>query len=395
MSVSVPLTATYDVADLRQKEFPVSAKVAYLNHAGTSPLPRRSHEAMSRLSEGLMLDPTETFPALMEKMHELQESLRTLINAPSAEDIALVQSTSLAINLAAGSLPWERGQNLIFYASEFPSNAYPWMHFAQQHGVEVRLVGAGTPGLTLDMVERAADSKTRLVAASAVQFFSGHRTDLQAIGDFCHQRGILFSVDAIQSVAHSPIDVQKMHIDICASGGQKSLMGPMGLGFLYVRRELCEHMSPVFVSDNSTVDWMHWLKYDLTPLPGAGRFGTGTFNAIGVAGLLESVKLLQGLGIPAIDTYTTALISDAKKKLEADGYEVVTPADHGPIVTFRAAPDDAGTTQIINALQKQHVHVVKHWDAPKTAHIRASVHCYNTVEDIDRLIEALREVKKS
>jgi cysteine desulfurase / selenocysteine lyase len=117
---------------------------------------------------------------------------------------------------------------------EFPSNAFPWMTLPSP-GVEARIVPADG-GLTLETLIPYVDERTRVVAASAIQFFTGHRTNLAAIGAFCRQRGILFVVDAIQAIGHMALDVQRMKIDVLASGGQKSLLSLPGIGLLYVAR---------------------------------------------------------------------------------------------------------------------------------------------------------------
>jgi cysteine desulfurase/selenocysteine lyase len=191
-----------------------------------------------------------------------------------------------------------------------------------------------------------------------------------------------------------PIDVQAMHIDILASGGQKSLMGPCGQGFLYVRHGLAEQMRPTFVGPNAVDDFLHWLQYKLTPLVGAGRFNMGTPNSSGIVGLLESVTMLRELGVPAIDAYVTALADYAIDQLKSHGYDVITPAAHGPIVTFRAADTDEATDALVKALNAQKIVVVKHWDKQNIAYVRASLHCYNNPSDIDRLVNALKEHKR-
>jgi selenocysteine lyase/cysteine desulfurase len=392
MTLAPPLTAAYDVAALRADQFPLTAEVAYLNHAGISPLPRRTAEAMSDAVRRLMMEPSN-FAHFIELDTALHRELAALINAASPDEIAAIQSTSLGISLIAQAMPWQPGQNIVLCDTEFPSNAYPWMRLTEQHGVEVRLLPARDGGITPDMLPAAVDAKTRLVAASALQFLSGHRTDLQAIGDFCRERGILFSVDAIQSVCHMPIDVQAMNISILVAGGQKSLMGPAGQGFLYVRSDLAATMRPTVIGSNATVDFQHWLKYDMTPLPAAARFGTGTPNVVGIVGLLESVRLLRGLGIANIDQYTTALAEYAIQGLRGLGFTVITPAQHGPIVTFRAAEDEAKTDAILAGLSARKIVATKHWDAPKNPYIRVSFHCYNNTADIDRLLAALKELK--
>src|SRR5450432_879714 len=217
----------------------------------------------------------------MPRLTALYDGLRQLINAASIDEIVGLSSTSTALNIVAQSLPWQAGDNVVLVDGEFPSNVYPWMRLQDRQGVEVRLI-PNQPGMTLEALAPFVDARTRVVTASMVQFFSGHRTDLAAIGHFCREKGILFVVDGIQAVGHFPVDVQAMGIDIFASGGQKSLMGPPGIGFLYVRRDLADSMRPALIGANSVVDFMHWLKYDLTPLPGAARFALGTTNFGGV-----------------------------------------------------------------------------------------------------------------
>jgi selenocysteine lyase/cysteine desulfurase len=231
---------------------------------------------------------------------------------------------------------------------------------------------------------------------SSVQFLSGHRTDLAALGAYCAEHGLVFAVDAIQSVGHTPIDVQAMHIGLLVAGGQKSLMGPAGQGFLYVRNDLAAQMEPLIVGCNSTIDWIHWLRYDLTPLPGAARFGTGTPNIPGIIGLAESVELLLALGVAHIDAHTTALSRHLMAALDGKGYQVITPRaegesgpNFGPIVTWHSAHNDAGTDALVTALAAEGVIVTKHWDAARNPYIRASFHCYNTQADSERLLSAL------
>jgi cysteine desulfurase/selenocysteine lyase len=394
-TTSPSIAVGYDVEALRQQQFPLTRDTAYLNHAGISPVPRRTYEALRVANECLMLDPSGSFQTyFQERLQAFSETMRALINAAKAVEIVGVQSTSFGLNLVAQALAWQRGQNVVLCDMEFPSNVYPWMRLQEQYGVEVRLVPSQDGGLTLDMLARAADTNTRLVAASAIQFFTGHRTDLTAVGAFCKERNILFVVDAIQAAGHMPIDVQAMHIDVLASGGQKSLMGPPGQGFLYVRRDLVEQMRPTFVGPNAVDDFLHWLKYKLTPLVGAGRFNMGTPNLSGIVGLLDSVTMLRELGLPAVDSYVTALADYAIDQLKSHGYDVITPAAHGPIVTFRAADTDKATDALVEALNAQKIVVVKHWDKQDIAYIRASLHCYNNPSDIDRLVNALKEHKR-
>ena len=376
----------YDIHALRQNEFPHSREIAYLNHAGIAPLPQRSKRAIQAAVEALSGDPSDyfgktAFPALAA----LQTGLARLVNAAPSE-IVHITSTSAALNAVAQAIVWQPGDRVLFCDVEFPSNAYPWLSLARD-GVESCVVPADNGGLTLRAVEQHADARTRVVAASAVQFFTGHRTDLAAIGHFCRERGILFVVDAIQSIGHMPFDVQAMNIDVLATGGQKSLLGLPGVGFMAVRDEIAEAMRPRLIHSNATVNWLHWLAYDLTPLPGAERFMSGTPNVAGMIGLGPSLALLEELGVAHIDAHTMTLSRYAIEQLTALGLEVITPGDAlGPIVTFRSPVEAAATEQVVQQLAAERVIVVKHLDAAGVAYIRLSFHGYNVPEEVDRFI---------
>jgi len=389
--VAVPAAINYDVEALREQQFPLANNTVYLNHAAISPLPRRTFDALQKANEHLMLDPSGGFEQFfMPRMTAFGEAIRALINARSATEIVGVQSTSIGLNLVAQALPWKRGDNIVLADVEFPSNVYPWLRLQEQFGVEVRMIH-NQPGMVLDELSKLVDSNTRLVSASMLQFFTGHRTDLVAIGGFCREHHILFAVDGIQAIGHIPVDVQAMNIDILAAGGQKSLMGPPGQGFLYVREALANEMQPTIVGGNAVVDYIHWLKYDLTFQPGAARFSLGTSSITDMVGLLESVSFLRELGIANIDAHTTALAEMLIERLREMGYTVLAPARHGSIVTFRAADTEEATVALMEKLKAQRIFLAKQWTAQDVPYLRASFHCYNNQTDIDRLLNALKE----
>jgi selenocysteine lyase/cysteine desulfurase len=230
-----------------------------------------------------------------------------------------------------------------------------------------------------------------LVAVSAVQFFSGARADLAGLGRFCRERGILLAVDAIQAIGHMPIDVQAMNIDVLATGGMKSLLALPGVGFMYVRDAVAEQLRPRAIGSNATVNYMHWLAYDLTLQPGAARFGAGTPNVPGLFAVLSSLELLQELDVAAIDAHTSGLSRRAADLLAQHGLTVITPPEAiGPIVTFRSPLSSEETDRLVMALAERNVVVAKHLDAAGAPYIRLSFHCYNTPEEIDRFIEVFQ-----
>jgi selenocysteine lyase/cysteine desulfurase len=381
----------YDIDRLRREEFPHSSEVVYLNHAGISPLPQRTKREVQRVIEELSRDPGDFFGQYaMPAFAALGEALARYVNAASPAEIVPVTTTSAALNAVAQAIDWQPGENVIFCDLEFPSNAYPWMGLARE-GIEPRCVPADDGGLTPRHVEEFADERTRAVAVSAVQFFTGHRADLVALGRLCRERDILLIVDAIQCIGHMRCDVQAMNIDVLATGGMKSLMGLPGAGFMYVREAVAEKMRPRSVCANATADYLHWLAYDMTPLPGAARFMSGTPNVPGLLGIAPSLALITELGVNNIDRHTTALTRYAGEMLAREGCEVITPLEAaGPIVTMRSPYSNETTDRLVGHLAEKHISVVKHLDAAGAPYIRLSFHCYNTRDEIDRFIEEFR-----
>jgi len=381
----------YDIEQLRRDEFPHSAELAYMNHAGISPLPQRTKREAQHAIEQLAVNPNRFFGQYaLPALENLYPAIARHINAASPGEIVAATTTSAALNAVAQAIQWRPGENILFCDLEFPSNTYPWMSL-ERDGVEPRCVPADNGGLTLRRVEQYADEHTRAVAVSAVQFFTGHRADLAAIGRFCRERDILFIVDAIQCIGHMAIDVQAMNIDVLATGGMKSLLALPGAGFLYVREAVAEAARPRAIHGNSTVDYIHWLAYDLTMSPGAARFAGGTPNVAGMLAITPSLALINELGPEHIDAHTTALTRYAGEALTDEGYEIITPLDAaGPILTFRSRYDSETTDRLLQYLDENQLVVCKHLDAGTDAYIRMSFHCYNVRAEVDRFVETLR-----
>lgn len=386
---------TYDVEKLRREQFPVSQNVTYLNHAGISPIPTVTADKVREIIDDLAYNPTEFFATKAAYLFDnFGPQVASYIHAADPLEITMTKSTSLAMNLVAHAIDWQAGDNLILCNYEFPSNAYPWMS-VKRYGVDVRLVEPQFGTLTVEKIDEAADENTRLVAISAIQFFTGAKADLQAIGDYCHDHNILLAVDAIQAIGHMAIDVQKMHIDILASGAQKSMMALPGSGFLYVRRDVVETLHPISIGPNATDGWEHWTAYDMSPREGALRFMTGTMSLEGAFSVLSSLHFLSDLGLANIDDYTTALAQSFMEDLTEADHTVLTPTEphqHGPIVTFKISDNSEFTAQVFDDLKAENVMLAKHLDKNGLAYLRIAVHCYNNEEDKEQFLRRLSEI---
>ncbi|MEA3376392.1 MAG: aminotransferase class V-fold PLP-dependent enzyme [Chloroflexota bacterium] len=367
------------VAALR-KALPVTQHATYLNHAAIAPLSDPVREAMGAyLADRAVWKDSDPYEHLSD---ELRTALARLTNA-TPDEIAFVQNTSEGLNIIANALSLEPGDNVIFCDMEFPSNVYPWMHL-ERRGVEARCIPHDGGGLTLAALEAHADEDTRVVAVSSVEFLTGFRTDLAALGEWCQLHGATFVVDGIQSLGVLPMDVEAFHIDFLSCGGPKWLMGPAGQGFIYCRQDLTDQVEPPFAGCISVSGWEDWRDYNLSFLPGARRFELGCANRIGQVGLLAAVCFLLDIGIERIERWVLHLTSLLIEDLRGRGYTIASnldPKHRSAIVSFRVPGDIESAYEKLNAAGI----VISR----REEYIRVSPHCYNTEEEILRVGETL------
>lgn len=396
MELSTVDKTDYDVVSLRATEFPIANSVTYFHHGGISPLPKRTMTAVQECIQAMGANVSKYFhDDVFPLFEQFPKECADFINASDMSEVCYVSSTSTALGLVAGAIDWQVGDEIVFCDVEFPANVYPWMSL-EKRGVKCRIVPANNGTLTIEALEAAINEKTRLVTVSAIQFFTGSRANLYALGKFCKEHDLIFVVDAIQAIGHIPIDVQAMHIDVLATGGQKSLLALTGAGFLYVREELCEQLHPYTMSANSVENWEHWLAYDLTPRKGATRFMTGTPNIPGMVSIVNSLSLLNELGRKHIDAHTTTLSGQFWERLNTEGYRIITPHSdrwRGPIITFQYRPSVEVTQHAIETLAEHDVMVGMHLNANGDPYVRISVHCYNNEDDIQRFFYQLHQLE--
>ena len=375
------IQSQYLDAQALRSVFPVTKHCTYLNHAAISPLPDPVRAAMSKFiaDRGVIFNRESRYETIPD---ELRSVLAWLING-TPEEIAFVQNTSTGLNIIANGLPLQPGDNVIFCDMEFPSNVYPWMNL-QRRGIETRCIPHDGGGLTVQALDRHADEHTRVVAVSAVQFLTGFKSDLQALGRWCQEHEAYFVVDGIQALGVAPIDVQACQIDFLSCGGPKWLMGPKGQGFIYCRQELLDEILPPFAGCISVTGWENWRDYNLTFLPDARRFELGCANTIGQIGLLTAIRFLMEIGIPAIERWTLHLTDILIEDLQRRNYGIVSnqgPKRRSAIVSF-ILPGDMD-----EAFQK--LAAAKVVASKREQYIRISPHCYNTEEEIAHVGEVL------
>jgi selenocysteine lyase/cysteine desulfurase len=364
-------------------QFPVTASWAFLDHAAVSPLPAPAVAALRDYADNIAANGVTAVGKWVSRMGEVRALAARLITAADASDVFFVPNTTSGIGVIAEGFPWRAGDNVVLAAEEYPANQYPWMNLANR-GVEVRAVPSRGNRVEIDDLRAAMDARTRVLTASAVQFASGFRSDLDALGELCRERGVFFFVDAIQALGAFPIDVQHTPIDALAADSHKWLLGPEGAGFGYIRREWVERLHPIGVGAFSVENPLAFSTIDFRLKPHAGRWEGGALNVGGLSAMGAGIELLLKAGIENVERRVIALSDYLCERAAARGWSVFSS---------RAGADKSGIVSLIHPTRAPD-EVVKRCKAAGVAvnarggRVRVSPHAYNTEADIERFLEA-------
>jgi cysteine desulfurase/selenocysteine lyase len=373
--------------NLRQAEFPVSRDKIFLGHAGVCPLPRRVADAMAAYAREATTGDQEkfVFPGILNDGRKL---VARLLNCQPAE-VAFVGPTSLALSLVASGLKFRRGDNILVYFDDYPSNVYPWMALAAQ-GVEVRLMNTRGLGLIRPMdVMGQVDENTRLVALASAHFISGYRIDVPVIGKYLRERNILFCLDAIQTLGAFPTTVE--YVDFLAADAHKWLLGPCGAGVMYVRREVQARLNPPVYGWHNVQCPDFVAQEQLTLRPDARKYEAGTHNLVGVVGLMAAVELVLEVGIENISRELLRKRAWLAPAVREKGYTVLQaeapPEIASGILSFFQPGKDL--TAVHQKLLDANVVTSLRVDRKGQNYIRLSPHFYNTDDELRRVIALL------
>ena len=370
-----------------RSEFPVTETYIYMNHAGVAPLSRRVQDAMT----GFIKDATVNGAVNVDDWAETAEICRAaaaqLLNADTTE-IAFMKNTTQGLLIAANGIDWQEGDNVVTTAVEFPANVYPWWSLKERYGVQTRMVPERDGCIRIEDIAAAIDARTRAVTISHVEFASGFRNDIQALGNLCREHNIWFIVDAIQSLGAIEVDVKSSNIDILAADGHKWLLAPEGAAIFYCTDAKRDQLINTNIGWSSVVNPRDFLDYDLTQKPNATRFEEGSYNSVGLYGLKAAIDLLLDISMPTIERRVLELTKRLIEGLEAKGYHVVTS---------KADPERAGIV-IFGSEQHTPVEIYKMLyteniiTAERGSGVRVSPHFYNTISEVEHLLEVLPDL---
>jgi len=367
--------------------FPVTERWTYLDHAAVSPISRPVYDAMTRQLSEVLHDGDTEAEGWDRMICEVRQSAARLLGCRPGE-VAFLKNTSEGINLVAKGLDWREGDNVVSAEGEFPANVYPWMSLARR-GVELRQVQGRDGRLLLADIREAMDERTRVLALSFVEFLSGFRNDVVRLGQLCKERGILFSVDAIQGLGALRFDVEEANVDFASADAHKWLLGPEGIALFYCRKDRLEMLGDVSVGWASVRDFRSYLEYDYTLRDEAARYELGTTNTVGLAGLGAAIRLLQSVGPEAIEGRIKELTDRLCRGVAALGAEVLSSRQTGEwsgIVSFKLPGADH--EKLHGELRRRRFVL-----SLRSGWLRAAPHFYNSPEEIDRLLESLRALR--
>jgi cysteine desulfurase/selenocysteine lyase len=367
-----------------RSHFPVTGRWAFFDHAAVAPLPTPAVEALRDYADDLAANGIANVGRWVNRVKEVRRLAAQLLNADPA-GVAFIKNTSEGIGLVAEGFPWKAGDNVVLAAEEYPSNQYPWMNQAHR-GVSVRSVNSRGSRIAIDDIRAAMDDRTRIVTLSFVEFASGFRNDLDAIGSMCRERGVYFFVDAIQGLGVLPLDVQRTPIDFLAADSHKWLLGPEGIGVFWIRPELIDMLHPIGVGWNSVVNSHDFGKIDYRLKPAADRWEGGAPNVAGIHAMGASLPLLLNVGVTELEKRILHLTDYLCEHAPRVGLEVFSGRSGGEksgIVSLMTPGRDP------NELKRRcrEAGIVVNQRAGR---LRLSPHAYNTIEEIDRFLDAVK-----
>jgi selenocysteine lyase/cysteine desulfurase len=373
-------------------QFPGTQHWAYFDVAARGLLPVPSREAVDRYFDSLSMyggDKAEMFQVVESARAKFARLIGT-----EADEIAITKNVSEGINIVATAYPWKSGDKVILCAErEHPNNIYIWQHLAHRYGIEVVVVPSRGDLIVAEDLIGKIDARTRMVSVSSVSFHPGLKTDIDALGEACTAKDVLLLVDGVQSVGVSHVDVSRTKMDALVVSTQKGLLGLYGLGFLYVRRAWAERLEPAYLA-RFGVDLGDAHEADggisaYKLMGGARRFDLGNYNFTGATAVDRSLDLILDLGTEAIERHVRALTQRMVEGFVEAGLPVVGAPYGGHfanMVTVSPKADDADfNVRLEQALAGEKVKLSIRRNA-----LRFSSHCYNTAEEVDAVVDAVR-----
>ena len=386
-----------------KEDFPIfkDSALVYLDSAATAQKPQSVIDAISHFyaaEYGTVHRAVYSLAAhSTEKYNAVREKVRRFLGAEHREEIVFTKSTTEALNLIAATFPFQPGDEILISEMEHHSNIVPWQLACARTGAQLKVIPISDTGeILLDAYKKLLSPRTKLVSVAHISNVLGTLNPIAEMAALAHAHGAKIVVDGAQSVAHLPVDVQKLDIDFFAFSGHKAY-GPNGIGVLYGKKTLLE-MLPPYQGGGDMVETVTFEKttYQKPPL----KFEAGTPQIAEVIGLGAALDYLNHVGLSTIGAHEDKLLQMATEQLlEIPGLRILgTAPNKSAIISFVIEgihPLDLGTLLDVRGIAVRTGH---HCAQPLlrrfglTAATRVSFGIYNTSEDIEALIRALKEI---
>lgn len=395
------------------KDFPIleqqvnGKRLAYLDSTATSQKPKQVIDALSDYYERYNSNVhrgVHTLGSLATDGYEgARETVRRFIHAKYFEEIIFTRGTTAAINMIAhsyGDANVGEGDEIVVTQMEHHANLVPWQQLAKRQGATLKFIPMAEDGtITLEAVRETVSERTKIVAIAHVSNVLGTTNDIKAIAEIAHEHGAIISVDGAQSVPHMKVDVQDLNVDFYSFSGHK-MLGPTGIGVLYGKREHLNQMEPTEFGGDM-IDFVDLYDSTWTDLP--TKFEAGTPLIAQAIGLQAAIEYIESIGFDAIHEHEQALTTYAYEQMsQIEGIDIYGPSKdkRAGIITFNLKdvhPHDVATALDTEGVAVRAGHhcaqpLMKWLNVSSTA--RASFYIYNTKEDIDQLVEGLKQTKE-
>ncbi len=369
--------------------FDFNKGVTYLNHASHGPLSIPARRAFEEFFDSWQKTAHNHDPESFRIFEEVRTRLAAFVGADAVR-VGLSPHTTFGMNILASGLDWKQGDNLVISERDFPASVYPWLRLKSK-GVEIRFAKSNNGFIDEDSLINCADKRTRLIHVSWVQFNNGNRVDLAKLGRYCLDSEILFSVDGIQGTGAVPIDVPANNIDLFTCGCQKWMLGPCGTGFYYLSERAESLIEPPY-SGWLSVDWHaefgDLMRYDLSPRKGPAKYEIGTYAFQDWRALNAALNILLSFDKNQIWEHVKSLTDKLIAFVQSNpGLNLITLADpsrRSGIVTFKSEDSKSLFDRLT-----QLGYVVSF----REGGIRVSPHFYNSMDEIDSLINAISDTE--
>ena len=370
------------------KAYPANKEMIWLNNCGTTPAGTHIVKTLSRFMEGYARKGIFTEVAGYAKVqNNIKNILSKLLNC-LPDELALIHNTAEGINFISHGLKLSAEDEVILLENEYPSNIYPWRHL-EKKGVKLVTAPMETsPETFLKALKRSITAKTRVISLSAVHWCTGMPLPLKQVGKLCKENSINFVVDGAQGVGIQPLDIRTANIDYMAFSAWKWLLGPLGLGVLFISKEKLNNLDPVFIGTASVTNDKEYLPYKSELKPTADRFTISTANFNDWVYFEAALEFLKAIGFSAVRERIFELSAQLSKGLTKIGFNVFSDQfpDYPTGIVVCEKPG-VGSDVIMTHLKKHNIVA-----AERLRRVRFSPHVYISPEQIDEAVGVLEQV---